>query len=53
MTYGAATLTAKEVVMDFTITKMVQDQTAINVEIELTTAGSNPAAYPIKLTLNM
>lgn len=53
MTYGAATLTAKEVVMSFTITKLIQNQTSVEVEVELMTAGSNPEMYPIKLSLNV
>lgn len=53
MSYGAATLTAREVVVDFQIIKFVQNQTAIDIEINLTTASSNPSIYPVKLEINI
>lgn len=53
MSYGAATLTAREVVIDFQITKFMQNQTAIDIEINLITASGNPSIYPVKLEINI
>jgi phage baseplate assembly protein W len=53
MSFGKATLTAREVVMDFQITKLEQNLTAANVEINFITAKANPEAYPIKLSVSL
>jgi len=52
MSLGVATLTMKEVVVDFAITQIFQNKTALNVNIDLTTAKST-TEYPIQLTISM
>lgn len=51
MSFGKATLTAREVVMDFQIIKFEQSEDSVDIIIELTTAKGNPEVYPIALTL--
>jgi hypothetical protein len=53
MALGVATLTPAEVLINSNISSIVQNQTAITVQMDLLTAKSNPDAYPIKLTVSM
>ena len=53
MTFGKATLTRREVLIDFSITRLEQNEGAANVEINLTTAKTNPGGAPITLLLSM
>lgn len=53
MTWGAATLTPREAVVDFQIIEVAQNQTGVNVKINITTAKSNPNGYPVQLTLSL
>jgi phage baseplate assembly protein W len=53
MIRGAATLTPREAVVDFQVSEIVQNQTGVNVKINITTAKSNPNGYPVELNLSL
>ena len=53
MIRGAATLTPKEAVVNFQINEIVQNQTSVNVKIDITTASASPNGYPVQLSLTI
>jgi hypothetical protein len=52
ITYGAATLTPAEVVINFNVNHVLQNNDELYVKIDVTTAKNNTSAYPIELTLS-
>ena len=53
MSRGVATLTPREAVVDFSVDEIIQNQTTVDVKINITTAKSNPSGYPVQLTLSI
>jgi hypothetical protein len=53
MSRGTATLTTREVVVNFDIQDVIQNETNVSVIIDITTAKTAPDRYPVKLTIDL
>jgi hypothetical protein len=53
LSWGKATLTPAEVLLNYSIADIAQYETTVSVNVLLTTAAHNPNSYPIPLTLSL